>query len=66
MKVELLQEWMGHPRGSVVPMNDRFAANMIERGIAKEYKATMVEQPPEEKMMEAPQKEKVIKERKRI
>lgn len=64
MKLKLLHEWMGHPEGSVVQMNDRYANDMIKRGVAKEYKEQHIESPPADKATEEAPVQKVLRERK--
>ena len=45
MRVVLLEEWMGHPKGSVKDLRNTFAKTLLDRGVAKE-----VSSPPVNKM----------------
>lgn len=51
MKVELLQEWCGRPKGMVIDMNDNYARTMIDRGSAKHVEEKQVKEPPTDKML---------------
>jgi hypothetical protein len=50
MKVLLLQEWLGHPAGSVITVRDSLAPSMFERGVAEEFKEKQLKKPSVDKM----------------
>ena len=59
MKVELLEDWMGRPQGTIINLTERLARSIIGRGVAVEYEKKgskpnkILRRPDKNKMMES-------------
>lgn len=60
MKVELLKDWMGHPKGSELNLSDTFARTLISRDAAKEVREEAKKPAQETKQQTEPPKNKEI------
>ena len=64
-KVELLNEWMGNPKGSVLSLMEPWVKTLLRRGTAKLVEPVTTKQEPvttqEEKALEGPPNDKMMK-----
>lgn len=69
-KVLLLNEWLGHPKGSIVSISRHKAVDLVERGVAETIseepkkeekpKKAKKEEKPKKKMVGRPPKNKMV------
>ena len=56
MKVKLIAEWVGHPAGTILEVNEYFGESLITRGVAEEITKIRpkMQRPIKDKMVQSP------------